>query len=490
MSERGLTRPAEMSGGDSRREMLEQHHRKTLWVPWTVILLGVWLLLSPSAFGYGNPDLWTVPSGGRGAWLSNQTFDSLRADLMIWSDVISGALLVILGWRALTPDRPVSRWAACLVGVWLVFAPVVLWAPTAAGFVNDSLVGVLVIALTILIPGMPNMPMYMVHGGDTPPGWSYNPSSWPQRAILIGLGFAGLVVSRYLAAYQMGYVDVLWDPFFGWSTGTQQVLDSDMSHMWPVSDAGLGAVAYTFEFLMGYMGGTARWRTMPWMVTIFGILVIPLGLAHITLVMSQPVVVHSWCTFCLLAAAIMLPMIPLEVDEVVAMGQHLKQSKRRGDRDGSLWKVFWLGGGSDDTTDDERTPGLETLHERPAPVVRSSVWGFTVPWNLAVVTALGLFLLFAPTVFGVAIQSSAADLAHIGGAAVVVVAVTAMGEVLRILRYLNVPLGLAIAGLVLLTGGGTAYTVALVVAGLAIAALSGPGSEVQERYGDWQSTIR
>lgn len=60
------------------------------------------------------------------------------------------------------------------------------------------------------------------------------------------------------------------------------------------------------------MGSPTHWRTMPWMVTFFGILVIPLGLVHILLVISQPVIVGEWCTLCLLAAAIMLPMIPLK----------------------------------------------------------------------------------------------------------------------------------------------------------------------------------
>ncbi len=58
---------------------------------------------------------------------------------------------------------------------------------------------------------------------------------------------------------------------------------------------------------------------MPWMVAFFGVLVIPLGLIHIILMVSQPVIVHHWCSMCLLAALIMLPMLPLEVDEVVAI---------------------------------------------------------------------------------------------------------------------------------------------------------------------------
>src|SRR5699024_6528217 len=119
-----------------------------------------------------------------------------------------------------------------------------------------------------------------------------------------------------------------------------EVLNSSMSHSWPVSDAAIGTFAYTLECLMGFMGSPSRWRTMSWMVTLFGILVIPLGLVSIFLVISQPLVVGAWCTLCLATAIIMLPMIPLEVDEVIAMSQHLIQRKRRGD---SFWTTFWKG---------------------------------------------------------------------------------------------------------------------------------------------------
>jgi hypothetical protein len=61
-----------------------------------------------------------------------------------------------------------------------------------------------------------------------------------------------------------------WDPFFG--DGTRRVLDSDVSRAWTISDAGLGAVSYMLEALSGLMGGKNRWRTMPWMVPMFGVL--------------------------------------------------------------------------------------------------------------------------------------------------------------------------------------------------------------------------
>jgi uncharacterized membrane protein len=473
--------------GPSRREVLEVHHAQTVWVPWTLILLGVWTMLAPVTFGYLTEASWMAPSGGRGAWFSGDTHDEVRAWLMVWSDLVAGALLVVCGWRALKPDRPVSWWAACFIGIWLVFAPVAFWSPVAAGYYSDSIVGLLVIALAILIPGMPNMAMYMQMGPPTPPGWTYNPSSWSQRSILIALGFAGLVVSRYLAAFQLGYIDSVWDPFFG--SSSELVLNSDMSHMWPISDAALGAVAYSFEFLMGYMGGPSRWRTMPWMVTIFGILVIPLGLSHIALVMSQPVVVHEWCTLCLVAAAIMLPMIPLEIDEVVAMFQHVRDSKRRGDRDGSLWKIFWLGGRGDASEPDERTPAIADFAERPRDVARASVWGFSVPWTLLVSAVLGLWLLAAPAVFDVAITSGAADIAHLLGAAVVVVAVVSMGEVVRAFRYLAIPLGLAVATLVWIPSAPSGFQLALTVTGLAVAALSWPRGRITEGYGDWDRFV-
>lgn len=468
---------------EGRYEMLKMHHRQTLWIYWTLVLLGAWTMLAPFNFGYLNESLWVEPSGGRGVWLSENTYTALRAWLMTWSDLISGALLILLGWRSLRPDRPVSLWLACGVGAWMSAAPVLFWAPTAAAYANSTIVGILVIALTILIPGMPNMILYMKMGPPTPPGWSYNPSSWPQRWILIVLGFLGLVASRYLAMFQLGYIDTIWDPFFG--DGTRLVLNSSMSHSLPVSDGALGALAYTFEFLMGYMGGPSRWRTMPWMVTIFGILVIPLGLVHIFLVISQPVVVGHWCTFCLAAAALMLPMIPLEVDEVVAMLQHLKHARERGE---SLWKAFWKGVQPQNCTPDERTPALFDLSEKPGAVTKASVWGMSVPWTLALSAAVGIGLMATPALLGVAKPASAVF--HLGGALVVVTSVISMGEVLRVGRYLNVLLGLIVAVGPWLVGGATlAGPFVGSGAGLLVAALALPRGPVRERYGAWDHYI-
>jgi hypothetical protein len=466
---------------EQRLEMVCMRHRQTLWVYWLVLLLGVWLLVAPFAFGYLDAAQWVRPSGGRGVWLSDLLHTSLRATLTVWSDLLSGLLLLVFGWRSLRPNRPASVWICCFVGIWLSLAPLVFWAPTAAAYLNDTLVGMLVIALTVLIPGMPSMMLFMKMGPPTPPGWSYNPSSWPQRSIMIALAFAGFLVSRYLAAYQLGYTQAIWEPFFG--QGTRRVLNSSMSHSLPLSDAGLGAFAYTFEFLMGWMGGPARWRTMPWMVTFFGILVIPLGFVHVFLVISQPVTVGAWCTLCLLAAAVMLPMIPLQVDEVIAMGQNLAAAKRAGM---SLWTAFWKGGPVVGSEKDERTPEMES---RPSALLAASVWGMSLPWTLTASVALGLWLMISPDVLS--LRGSSADVLHLGGAVIVVVAVVALAEPLRALRYLNLLLGLALAVLPWVVGGASpAGRVSALIAGLVVVALALPRGMVQERYGSWDRWVR
>jgi hypothetical protein len=464
---------------DDRMKMLKDHHKQTLWVYWVIVLLGLWMIASPLTFDYGINVV--APAGGRPVWLSL----SDRIDAMYWSDIISGLLLVIFGWRALKPNHPYSVWTVCFIGIWISMAPLIFWAPTAVAYYNGTMVGVLIIALSILIPGMPNMIMFMKMGGNVPTGWSYNPSSWPQRAIMIGLAFIGWLASRYLGAFQLGYVDTAWDPFFG--EGTLNVLNSNMSHSWPISDAAMGTLAYTLEFLMGFMGGTSRWRTMPWMVTFFGILVIPLGLVSIFLVISQPLTVGAWCALCLFSAIIMLPMIPLQIDEVIAMWQHMVQRKQKGD---SLWTVFWKGGDALSTENDQRSPELAAFVDSPWKVFKSSLWGMTAPWRLTLSVIIGFWLMFSPTVFRMGIETSAANLNNLGGALVIVFAVVAMAEVLRSFRYFNVLLGLAMAVMPwMMEDSNIALTISSSLAGIIIMALSFSKGKIKEKYGLWDKNI-
>jgi hypothetical protein len=222
-------------------------------------------------------------------------------------------------------------------------------------------------------------------------------------------------------------------------------------------------------------------------VALFGILVIPLGLVHIFLVISQPLAVGAWCFFCLMAASIMLPMIPLEVDEVIAMGQHMVQATRRGEK---FWSVFWKGGTPAAQNKDERSPELMSLNTKPGVIIKASVWGMSVPWSLALAAGIGIMLVVLPTLFQIPIQASLSDTNHLCGALIVVVAVISMGEVVRAGRYLNVLLGVAVAVLPwLLADGYTTFKLIDTVAGLAVAALAIPRGIKKEQYGLWDKYV-
>ncbi|HSF68780.1 MAG TPA: vitamin K epoxide reductase family protein [Nitrospira sp.] len=178
----------------------------------------------------------------------------------------------------------------------------------------------------------------MMKTGDStcPPGWTYNPSSWAERLWIAAVAGLGLLVSGYLALYQWEVIEQVWEPFFG--HGSEQVLNSFLSRVLPIPDAALGSAAYLLDVVTGLIGGRTRWRSMPWMVVLFGLAVGPLGLVSVLLVIAQPVVLNAWCTLCLTSAFISLVIIGPAMDEVLASLQHLRRSYERKE---SLWNAFW-----------------------------------------------------------------------------------------------------------------------------------------------------
>ena len=443
---RNQNRRPEDGGDEGMQEpgaMMLEHPLKESWIQYGVVTFGLWLVFSPFSLGYES------------AW-------------MTWSDVVTGVVLVGLAGVTLVLDNPWGSYANGFVGFWLLLAPLVFHAPTAAAYLNDTLIGVLVITFSIII-----MMRTEMEGTAVPSGWSYNPSTAAQRAPIIALGLFGFFVSRYMAAYQLGYIDFVWDPVFG--TGTVRILDSRVSAAFPVSDAGLGAVAYATESLMGFMGDRRRWRTMPWMVTFFGIVVIPLGFVQILLVILQPVLVGTWCTLCLLSAFGMLWMIALSFDEVVAMMQLLKRRMREGT---SLWHAFWMGG---HLSEDEAgtSGGIRPERDRPA----GMFWGISIPWYLIGAMALGFWLMLSPTVFGT--RGPLADSSHLVGALVVSFTVIATGEPARAIRFVNVPLGAWVVAAPWVLGAPTAATWSSVVVGALLILVSVPRGTIRDEYGEW-----
>ncbi|GAA0260042.1 vitamin K epoxide reductase family protein [Haladaptatus pallidirubidus] len=424
-------------------EMMLRHPLKESWIQYGVISLGLWLIFSPFSLGY-------------------------ESVLMTWSDIITGLVLIGLSGLTLVRNNPWASYANGFVGLWLLMAPLVFHAPTAAAYLNDSLVGILVITFSIII--MMRMEM---KGAAVPSGWSYNPSTAAQRAPIIALGLFGFFISRYMAAFQLGYINFAWDPVFG--TGTMQILNSRVSEAFPVSDAGLGAVAYALESLMGFMGDKSRWRTMPWMVTFFGIVVIPLGFVQILLVIFQPILVGTWCTLCLLSAFGMLWMISLSIDEVVAMMQLLKRRMTEGV---SLWHAFWMGG---HLSEDDAGISGETRADRDRPA--GMFWGISIPWYLLGGMALGFWLMLSPTIFGT--QGSIADSSHLVGALAVSFAVIATAEPARAIRFINIPLGAWAIAAPWLFGAPMIAALNGVVVGALLILVSIPQGTIRDEYGEW-----
>jgi hypothetical protein len=122
-------------------------------------------------------------------------------------------------------------------------------------------------------------------------------------------------------------------------------------------------------------------------------------------------------------------------------------------------------------------------------MVTSAVRGATIPWTLAASALLGIWLMFSRLVFGTV--PPLADSDHLVGALVFTVAVIAMAEVGRALRFINVLFGLwLVAAPWRLPGGLSVAVGAEVAAGLVLIALSLPrGQRSREHYGSWDRFV-
>ncbi len=430
---------------------------------------------------YNYKILWTyVVNGILAIWLISQPFllDYKSAALMK-SDIISGLIVILVEAIAFVPRFALLRWCTATVAYWLLLAPLIFWSPTPTTYLVDTLIACLLIAFAILIPGLPGRAGIHLPGPDKPPGWSYNPSSWIRRWLGIALALIGFFLSRYLAAHQLGYIPHVWDPFFG--DGSDKVTGSALSKSFPISDAGFGAIAYALEVLIGFMGSRARWRTAPFIVISFVLLVIPLGATSILLVIMQPVVVGAWCGFCLINAAALLISVPLAVHESIAVGQFLllayKQKKK-------FWATFWFGGNvlGYEGKDPDRTHW--SLRQRWA----ASYQGISLPWLIVLQAAIGVWLMARPNILPFNIAS--ADCDHWMGAIVVTLAAVATAEVTRTVRFLNVMAGVVVLILALVfSSGSTTILMSGIVSAVLLMIASIPKGVIIERYASWDRFI-
>lgn len=476
-----------LGGGQQLMALMDRDEQRASWSHYATIGLGLWLATSPFVFGIADaaavPDAVAAVTSTRGLppieW---------RSMALAVSDIVTGLLIAVFGFLSLSKRTAwFGQWASALAGLWLFFAPLVFWAPSPAVYLNDMLVGALVIAFSILVPMMPGMSMDgMMDRKVIPPGWTYCPSTAAQRFPIAAMGLLGLLISRHLTAYQFGHIDYAWEPFFAGSlndprNGTEEIITSHVSEAWPIPDAGLGAVAYLLEILMAVMGTRDRWRTMPWMIMGLAILVVPLGIISIYFIIIQPVLLGTWSTLALGAALAMLVMIPFMLDEVIAMLQFLLWAKRQGK---SIIRTFFKGdaieSGSEYDVDTQASPRLFAV---------DAARGVTLPWTLLAVVVIGLFLMLTRILIGT--SGSIANTHHVIGALVITVAVIATAEVARALRLLNLPLAAwLLAAPWFAERAGTGDMAVSGVAALAIAALSLPrGRRSKEHYASWDPYV-
>ena len=457
--------------GDNRKQE-HSEHLQTLWCHFANVALGLWLISSPFIFGLA--ESWMVSEE---LTTPTQRGLPLSSTWMTASDVTTGSLIVIFGLLSLSRDYGWARWITALLGVWLLFAPLIFWTSSAAAYANDTLVGALVILFAVGVPPAPGVsPIARMTGPDAPPGWNSNPSTMTQRIAVVALAFVGLFLSRYMAAFQLGHIDNAWDPFF--DDGTVRIVTSEVSEAWPVADAGLGATVYVLEIVTGIIGDKRRWRTMPWMVLFFGILIVPLGVVSIYFIIIQPIIIGTWCTPCLIASLAMLLQIPYSLDEILATLQFMKDRRQKGK---SLWHVLWHGdtmenGGTDESGSFDAPP-MTVLRE----IMRS---GVIFMWTMWISVAIGIALMLTRVIFDT--EGAAADSDHVIGALVVTFSIMAMSEVAQPLRFVNILFGAwLIAAPWLLTGYSGLAGAANVVAGVLLILLALPLGPIHNHYGAW-----
>lgn len=471
----GITPPAWLKQADELgfqpgelRERYEKQarkeHRRFRWAHFINIALGTWLLTQPPLVGLEN------------AWLA-------RLEILLGAGLILFATLS-LSWR-----MQWARWICAGIGILVMALPFVFWTDRAADYLSDTLVGMLVFGLAFASKPDPGVSaIAAVSGPRCPPGWSYNPSTWSQRLPIIALAFVGLYVSRYLAAYQLEYIPHVWDPFFEGNpadpqNGTEEVITSSVSEAFPVSDAALGGYVYALEIVTGAIGSTARWRTMPWLVILFGILIAPLGIVSILFIIIQPIVIGTWSIIALIGAAAMLIQIPYSLDELLASVQFVRRRVKAGQN----WLAVLFRGDTDEKSAGDEG-GAHEFDDKPGNIVREMVLGgVNLPWNLALAAAIGLWLLFTRVTLGA--EGGMANADHLIGSLILTVISVAAAEVARPARYALIPLGLALIATPFIYDPTGIQTVISIVLGIATMVLSIRRGPIRGRYGSWNRVV-
>ncbi|HEX2841401.1 NAD-dependent epimerase/dehydratase family protein [Hyphomicrobium sp.] len=441
---------------------VKAEHGANRWAHFVNIGLGTWLLVQPPLINVTEP-------------------------LLRMAEMGLGAGLIVFASLAISVCNPWARWVCAGIGTLVMAAPFLFWTVNAAAYISDTLVGALIVGFAVCLKPEPGTSAAAALSGPAvPPGWTYNPSAWVQRLPIILMALSGVYVSRYLAAYQLGHVPTVWEPFFQGSSadpknGTEEIITSAVAKAWPVSDAAVGAFTYLMEILTGLVGSSVRWRTMPWLVILFGLMIAPLGIVSIFFIIIQPVVIGTWSTIALFGAALILIQIPYSLDELIATAQFLRRRVLAGQN----WLRVLLYGDTDDQNELSKGQPRSDEFDQSAPkVIRAAFGGgVNLPWTLAAAAGIGVVLMFSRTFIVGNVELANAH--HVIGSLVLAVVSIAAAEVARKMRYLVGVLGVLLIGAPLWYPDGVVPTALSAALGVALIALCIPRGPVRERYGTW-----
>src|SRR3546814_504202 len=134
-----MAMPGDAAHGD-HMALMDRDERRARWALYANIGLGLWLASSPLIYDY-----MTTQSVGEAARFVtiDRGLPSIewRASALTISDVVSGLATALLGALSLVPrTKTWAQWAVAFVGIWLFFAPLIFWSPSAAPYNNNLLI--------------------------------------------------------------------------------------------------------------------------------------------------------------------------------------------------------------------------------------------------------------------------------------------------------------------------------------------------------------
>jgi len=185
----------------------------------------------------------------------------------------------------------IIRISGIVLGLALLFAPLIFKAPSLTGFNAETFLGLFILGISLFQRGQ----------------WE------AKRAPIILLALSCFLITHYMAAFQLGYFPTVWEPFF--TPGTRAVLTSNISKAFPISDAGLGSIFYGVEAIFALTGRTI----------LLSACMVVMAFATLGLLIMQPLVVGTWCTLCLITAFLMLLMILLSRKEMLGNIKKVKE---------------------------------------------------------------------------------------------------------------------------------------------------------------------